>query len=217
VSIGDSNEFLQIETDNVSSKITMDSVDSFKVEAQGKSNIVVTGSDFSYSGTVDGNYEINDEVFSGTGTMTSTGHTVVNSVASSAVTAVVVSEPSAGLNEYGQKPITVLVNGKLINFDRQPMIVNDRTMVPVRFIAEELGYAVDWNADKQFVTITNSGSNIVLSVDCITAYVDGKSVALDAVPFIQVDRTMVPLRFIAEGFGATVDWNDETRTVMITK
>lgn len=106
--------------------------------------------------------------------------------------------------------------------DVAPKIVNDRTMLPARFVAESLGAKVDWDEEKQLVTIVgvnekNEEVTILITIDSDIALVNGKEVKLDSPAFIENDRTYTPLRFISENLGAKVDWNDEQQKVTITK
>lgn len=106
--------------------------------------------------------------------------------------------------------------------DVAPKIVNDRTMLPARFVSESLGAKVDWDEEKQLVTIVgvnekNEEVTILITIDSDIALVNGKEVKLDSPAFIENDRTYTPLRFISENLGAKVDWNEEQQKVTITK
>lgn len=92
-----------------------------------------------------------------------------------------------------------------------PIIVNDRTLVPFRTIFEELGFNVDWNGATKSITATRQGTTINLQINNTKASVNGKTVELDVAPTITKDRTLVPLRFVAENSGAFVDWNGEKK------
>ena len=107
--------------------------------------------------------------------------------------------------------------GKTVENDVAPIIVKDRTMLPARFVAENLGAKVEWNAAKRQATITGNGVTIVLTIDSKTATVNGKAVTLDSPAFIRNDRTYTPVRFIAEALGAQVEWNATTRQAVIIK
>lgn len=107
--------------------------------------------------------------------------------------------------------------GKAVENDVAPIIVKDRTMLPARFVAENLGAKVEWNAEKRQATITGNGVTIVLTIDSKTATVNGKAVTLDSPAFIRNDRTYTPVRFIAEALGAQVEWNATTRQAVIIK
>jgi len=83
---------------------------------------------------------------------------------------------------------------------------NWRTQFPIRFVAEALGYQVDWSDKDQKVTLTKNGHTVVMYIGSRTYYVDGVAKQMDTEPFLQADRTFVPLRFVAEGLGYVVDW-----------
>lgn len=121
----------------------------------------------------------------------------------------------------GSKLMTVF--GKNVTNDTAPIIKNNRTMLPARFVAEGLGSRVTWNAEERTVYI--SGVNIKtmvpleikLTVGSKYALVNGKACELDYPVIIENDRTYTPLRFIAEMLGAEVYWDDATRVVRIIK
>ncbi|WP_160315582.1 copper amine oxidase N-terminal domain-containing protein, partial [Thermincola ferriacetica] len=114
--------------------------------------------------------------------------------------------------------ITVLVNNHKIAFpDQKPYIdKNNRTLVPVRFVSEALGAKVDWNAETRVVTISKEDRTITLKIGESKAAVNGRTRYFDTKAVIAGSRTMVPLRFISECLGATVEWLAKTRTVKIT-
>ncbi len=101
--------------------------------------------------------------------------------------------------------------------DVAPFIVNDRTMMPIRFISECLGIDVTWVNDERKVVLKSSSVEIVIYIDSDVAYVNGISKDLDSPAFIKDDRTFVPLRFISENFGATVEWDGAKSQVTIIK
>ena len=110
-----------------------------------------------------------------------------------------------------------LVFGKTKSNDVAPVIRNDRTMLPARFVAENLGATVTWDEEKRLVTITGNGVTILLTIGEETAMINGKEVKLDSPAFIENDRTYTPIRFIAEELGATVEWIEAEQKVVITK
>lgn len=114
--------------------------------------------------------------------------------------------------------LTVFVNGNKVKFDVLPYINNDgRTMVPLRFISENLGSEVAWNNKERSVTIKQKDKNIKLFIDKNTAYVNNNVVTFDTKPQLKGQRTMVPLRFISEVLGAEVQWDQDARTIKIKK
>ena len=110
-----------------------------------------------------------------------------------------------------------LVFGKTKSNDVAPVIRNDRTMLPARFVAENLGATVTWDEEKRLVTVTGNGVTILLTIGEETAMINGKEVKLDSPAFIENDRTYTPIRFIAEELGATVEWIEAEQKVVITK
>ena len=112
--------------------------------------------------------------------------------------------------------ITVKVNGKTVSFpDQPPVVQNERTLVPVRFVAEALGYGVAWNQADNSVVIDDG--KIVLYIGTNTAKIDGKTVTLDVKSTVIQNRTMVPLRMVAETLNCSVDWIAETKTVLVNE
>jgi len=111
----------------------------------------------------------------------------------------------------------MMVNGKSIELDAEPFIMNDRTMVPVRAIAESFGAEVKWLDKTQTVEIELEGIFISMQIGNKVAMVGNKVNILDAPPVIRKDRTFVPIRFIAEGFGSKVDWDPINYTVLIER
>jgi hypothetical protein len=89
-------------------------------------------------------------------------------------------------------------------------------MVPLRFISEAFGSELEWIADERKIIVKRYDVTFILWVDKKTAQVNGKEVPIDAPPINVKGRVMVPLRFIAEPFGAKVDWNAETKVITIT-
>lgn len=115
----------------------------------------------------------------------------------------------------GSQKISVF--GREIQNDVAPKIVNDRTMLPIRIVAESLGGTVTWNGELQRVTIQKGADVILITIGADTAYVNGTAVKLDAAAFVENGRTYLPLRFVSEALGAQVAWNEAEKTVTITK
>ncbi|MBE7060214.1 MAG: hypothetical protein E7389_05280, partial [Ruminococcaceae bacterium] len=109
------------------------------------------------------------------------------------------------------------VFGEIAQNDVAPQIVNDRTMLPIRFVAEALGAKVAWNDELKLVTITRDDVVIELYIGSNVAYVNGEAVELDAASFIANSRTYCPVRFVSESLNANVEWKADTKQVVITK
>lgn len=114
--------------------------------------------------------------------------------------------------------IHIVVNGYNVKSDVQPFIENSRTLVPIRFVSEALGYQVKWNEKERSVTITDSKlGTVVLFIDKQAYKVNGENKISDVAPMIRQDRTFVPLRFVAESFDFNVDWIEASRTVTVNE
>ncbi|MGC8979296.1 stalk domain-containing protein [Caldisericum sp.] len=113
---------------------------------------------------------------------------------------------------------TITVNGTSKKIDAQgskPIIKNGRTLLPIRTLIESLGGTVEWNAKEQKVTITLNGHSMILWIGKTTALVDSSKAPLDVAPQIINGRTYIPLRFVSEHLGASVNWDDKTQTITI--
>ena len=101
--------------------------------------------------------------------------------------------------------------------DTVPVIVDDRTLVPIRAIIEAMGGTVSWEEGTQTAILTYENSEIRLTIDSATAYFNDEAYSLDVAPTTINDRTMLPIRFVAERFAFDVDWNDAEQRITITK
>lgn len=114
-----------------------------------------------------------------------------------------------------ESAIKVTVDGTAVDFpDQKPIIQNDRTLVPIRFIAESLGYDVEWDFIENAAVIDNGRVKLWIGTD--KAELNGELVTLDTSSVLVNDRTMVPLRAVAETLDCTVDWFAKTKTAQIT-
>lgn len=109
----------------------------------------------------------------------------------------------------------VLVGGQPQKLDVAPLIEKDRTFVPVRFVVDALGGYVDWNAEEKKVTIRKGVHFIELWVGEPEMIADGERIASDAAPILRSSRTLLPLRFVTEQLGMTVDYDPATRDISI--
>ena len=122
-----------------------------------------------------------------------------------------------------QKIISLTVDSPIITIDgiehpldaegTVPLVVNGRTLVPLRAVFEALSLEVGWSSGE--ITGTQGNLQIKLSTGNRTAYINGREIWLETPPMIVNGRTMVPLRFVAESLGAEVEWLPETRTIRI--
>ncbi len=113
--------------------------------------------------------------------------------------------------------IRVTLDGQEIGFDQPPVIVRDRTLVPLRAIFEAMGAVVSWDDTTETVTAVRGNTKISLQIGSDKLFVNGSERVLDVPAQLMGGRTLVPARAVAEGLGADVGWNDETQTVIITQ
>lgn len=113
--------------------------------------------------------------------------------------------------------VEAFIDSKTVILDYPPFIKNGRTYVPVRFITEAFGATIEWEAKSQTIHITFGDLTILMQIGNNTVFVNGKSYLLDAAPEIRNSRTFVPIRFIAETFESTVEWDNTTQTILISR
>lgn len=112
--------------------------------------------------------------------------------------------------------ITVTVNNKNMVFDTEPILQNDRLLVPMRSIFEALGADVSWNDITKTAVAVSDNITVKITVGEDVIYRNGKAIGLDVAAVIKNDRTLVPLRAVSEGLGADVEWNEKSYKVIIT-
>lgn len=117
---------------------------------------------------------------------------------------------------FAEKPVTVTLDNKILEFDVQPQIINDRTMVPLRAIFEALGATVLWDDPTKTVTATKPGYTVVATINNPVMEVNGVKKTMDIAPMLVDSRTLVPARFVAEAFDCNVGWDEASYTVIIT-
>lgn len=111
--------------------------------------------------------------------------------------------------------ITILYNGRELNGDVPACISGGRTLVPLRLIFSAMGAQVDWDAETRTIHSVLGDKTVTMQVDNPVMERNGEKVTLDVPPVIKNGRTLVPVRAVAEAFGADVQWNGAQRTVVI--
>ena len=115
-------------------------------------------------------------------------------------------------------PFKIKLDGRYLEFDQPPIIENDRVMVPIRTIFEALGAEVSW--DEPTKTATAVKGDITVKVEMKKeppeVTVNGLYVWCDVPPMNINDRILVPIRVISQSFENLVDWEHDSRTVIIT-
>ena len=133
------------------------------------------------------------------------------SMTSGAAENVTAEENISVVLQIGNSMMTV--NGNTLEIDpgrgTVPVVVNDRTLVPIRAIIEAMGGTVSWDEAAQTAVLGYNNNEIRLTMDQPVAYFNNEAYTLDVAPATMNDRTMLPIRFIAERFSFHVDWNGE--------
>ncbi|MBA4534875.1 N-acetylmuramoyl-L-alanine amidase family protein [Brevibacillus halotolerans] len=122
---------------------------------------------------------------------------------------------AAGQSTQGN--IQLRIEGRSVNAEVPPLISNGRTLVPVRVIAEGLGAKIDWNQQERKAKITKDNREVILQLSSKKAYINGKAQTLEATPELINNRMLLPLRFVGEALGATVGWDNDSRTVIVNQ
>jgi hypothetical protein len=122
---------------------------------------------------------------------------------------------AAGAQVVVRETITITVDRGLVRTDVPPISVNNQTLVPIRGVFTAFGAMIDWFSSEKRVHIQDPNTDMSLSIGATNATVNGNTVPLTVAARIYRGRTMVPLRFIAETLGATVNWNPDTQTITI--
>lgn len=135
------------------------------------------------------------------------------------------------INKYLQTSDTyVRLNDKILGFAQPPVMEDDRTLVPMRFLFEQMGADVNWNDSTQTATATvplsteqqmmtfssNTENSVTFSIDNTNATVNGEAATMDVPARLINDQTFVPLRFLSENLGYDVQWDEATNTAIIT-
>ncbi|UXJ70969.1 copper amine oxidase N-terminal domain-containing protein [Lysinibacillus fusiformis] len=96
----------------------------------------------------------------------------------------------------------------VVKTDAAPEVKNNRTMVPLRVISENLGAQVQWKGSQ--ITLSTNQSTVILTLNSQSVIQNGQAEQLDTTPYLKNNRTYVPIRFIAETFGSQVDYKQST-------
>ena len=134
------------------------------------------------------------------------------------------------IDDTFKQNVIVRLNDKILGFDQPPVTENDRTLVPMRFLFEQMGAEVTWDDATQTATATvpvtteeeiqtfglAEEKSVTFSVDNTTATVNGSTATMDVPARLINDKTMVPLRFLSENLGFDVSWDEASRTAIVT-
>lgn len=119
--------------------------------------------------------------------------------------------------KVGSKYATV--SGRIIQMDVAPYLLksSNRTMIPIRFVSENMGAKVEWDDLAKRITIRLDGQEVIMTIGSKNVKVNGVPCTTDVAPYIKNGRTFVPVRFISESIGAKVEYFSVTKEILITK
>lgn len=116
---------------------------------------------------------------------------------------------------------SMTVNGESYEIDPGrgtcPVVINNRTLVPIRAIIESFGGQVSWIEESETVVLTMNDDILELVINSNTAYFNDIPYVLDVAPAVINDRTMLPIRFVSESFNLAVAWEEITQTVYVIR
>lgn len=113
---------------------------------------------------------------------------------------------------FAAEPITLYINGiDARDYKEQPILRDNRLFLPVRSVTEAMGYKVDWKGESKTVTV----GDVEMVVGEKDYVAKGEKKTMDVAPFIEKNRTYVPLRFLAEGMKLPVAWDGKNRTAVV--
>lgn len=130
--------------------------------------------------------------------------------------AAMLAAATVGGSVVAQAPVRVFVDGEQVQFDQPPIVVGSRVLVPLRGIFEKMGAFVEWIPATRMVRAVRATTVVELQIGSRVARVNGSPITMDVPAQIIGGRTLVPLRFISESLGATVQYDAANRTVIIT-
>lgn len=104
--------------------------------------------------------------------------------------------------------------------DVAPLIKDGRTFIPIRYVTDSIGAKIEWNAKDQKISITHGEKEVKLWVGKSYADINNESKLIDPsnkniYPFIVNGRTFLPLRFVSENLGLTVEWDSESKEITV--
>ena len=133
----------------------------------------------------------------------------------SAAKKALLAEIAKAKQEAKNEIIDVFIKGESVNFDVPPIVKNDHTLIPVRAIMDKFGATIAWDEATSTVTITKDDTVIKLVIGSNVALVNGTEVKLDVPAEVKDNRTLVPIRFIAETLKQKVEYDDASKTITI--
>ena len=121
----------------------------------------------------------------------------------------------SGFSATASSSVSVFVDGEIVTFDVEPQIINDRTMVPLRAIFEQIGAEVTWDDTTKTAVSTKGDITVKITIGEYKLTKNGVDIAIDVPAQIIDSRTLVPVRAISESFDCQVFWEDDIRSVRV--
>lgn len=125
---------------------------------------------------------------------------------------ILVGNPSA----LAQTKITIVLNGRPLQFDGGHVIEQGRILVSVRGLLQEAGLSVHWEADKRLIKIFQPNGTTILTIGSTRARVNGRVITLDDQPQMRLGRVLLPVRSLSRLLGGQVVWNPTMKTATVT-
>jgi len=136
------------------------------------------------------------------------------------VLTLVMASASMVVAESSFRTVGINIDGQAVNIPADMgavIIYNDRTMVPVRFVAEFLNFTVDWLPETEMVVFANHLHTAVFRIGGYNLLVNAEQTVMDTSAMIYDNRSYIPIRFFAEAVGMEVDWDDATNSALLVR
>ena len=111
--------------------------------------------------------------------------------------------------------IRVFIDCREMGLESAPKLINGSVFVPMRTLFETFGAKVEWDNELQSVTAVTGNTTILLQIGNSTAYTGDQEVSLPTPPQLIGGKTYIPLRFVSEAFGYSVEWVKDKQAVVI--
>lgn len=118
------------------------------------------------------------------------------------------------LNVYADS-VKVIIDGEQKNFTTEPIVINDRVMLPIRDTFEAVGATVEWNDETYTATATKGEKTVTVKPESYELDINGEKLVMDVAAIEREDRIFIPVRFAAQAFDCSVTWNENSNTVNI--
>ncbi len=124
-------------------------------------------------------------------------------------------ELATGTTMLQHDPLYLTVNNQIINAVQSPVIIDKLAYLPIRTVAEYLGAEVLWDEARDQISISTKANKISTQINSSIAVINGKEMIMEGPALLLNGYSMVPVRFILNAFGATVDWDNDFRSLRI--